>query len=71
MCDLQGHFDGESYLLTDPVVLSKKEEFGVTDGGQMMIENFFGHHVCGRHREGIPDLLKERTGHGQATLLGV
>ncbi|CAK9022877.1 unnamed protein product [Durusdinium trenchii] len=49
VCDLQGHFDGESYLLTDPVVLSKKEEFGVTDGGQMMIENFFGHHVCGRY----------------------
>eukprot|EP00439_Symbiodinium_sp_Y106_P062081 s3472_g9.t1 len=49
LCDLQGCFACGRYLLTDPVVLSMKREFGGTDGGEAAMKNFFAHHVCGRY----------------------
>lgn len=48
VCDLQGGRYPDCYVLTDPVVLSRRKEFGPTDLGQAGIENFFQHHVCGR-----------------------
>merc|ERR1712151_696611 len=46
VCDLQGVFDGEQYILTDPVICSTAEKFGVTDLGQKGIQNFFAYHEC-------------------------
>eukprot|EP00392_Amoebophrya_sp_AT5.2_P002170 g2175.t1 len=58
LCDLQGttynylNADGETvcaYVLTDPVIHSRKQgRFGPADFGQNGIDNFFGHHRCGR-----------------------
>lgn len=49
VCDLQGgRYDGY-YVLTDPVILSSKKEFGGGDLGQQGIDNFMAHHKCGRY----------------------
>ena len=34
LCDLQGGGYDTHYVLTDPAVLSMKQEFGATDGGK-------------------------------------
>lgn len=46
VCDLQGGYYGDFYVLTDPVVCSQERAFGATDLGQAGIENFFSHHRC-------------------------
>lgn len=48
LCDLQGGRYSGYYILTDPVILSKKKDFGGTDLGQEGIDNFMAHHQCGR-----------------------
>jgi len=42
LCDLQGGGYDTHYVLTDPAVLSMKQEFGATDGGKKMMQNL-GH----------------------------
>mmetsp|Transcript_9375 Transcript_9375/g.16609 ORF Transcript_9375/g.16609 Transcript_9375/m.16609 type:complete len:554 (+) Transcript_9375:86-1747(+) len=48
LCDLQGSCGG-GYTLTDPVVLSIGQDYGLTDLGQRGIENFFVTHQCSNH----------------------
>jgi hypothetical protein len=48
LCDLQGgHYD-DSYVLTDPVIMSSdnSKRFGSGDLGSEGIDNFFAHHEC-------------------------
>jgi len=47
--DLQGGYYEDYYVLTDPVVCSTCNGFGVTDLGAAGISNFFAHHRC-NHR---------------------
>lgn len=47
LCDLQGKANEDSYILTDPVVLSRTSEFSSTDGGNRAMQQFFAHHKCG------------------------
>mmetsp|Transcript_19598 Transcript_19598/g.31338 ORF Transcript_19598/g.31338 Transcript_19598/m.31338 type:complete len:257 (+) Transcript_19598:104-874(+) len=47
VCDLQGGWYPDCYVLTDPVVLSSGKEFGPTDLGPVGMQQFFHHHVCG------------------------
>ena len=62
LCDLQGGGYDTHYVLTDPAVLSMKQEFGATDGGKKMMQNLGQRHArsqtvninmavvtCGRH----------------------
>eukprot|EP00933_Yihiella_yeosuensis_P000163 TRINITY_DN100255_c0_g1_i1.p1 TRINITY_DN100255_c0_g1~~TRINITY_DN100255_c0_g1_i1.p1 ORF type:complete len:275 (+),score=48.60 TRINITY_DN100255_c0_g1_i1:61-885(+) len=49
LCDLQGEGGQDNYVLTDPVVLSKDQKYGATDGGQRAMENFFAHHKCNQY----------------------
>ena len=47
LCDLQGgHYD-DSYILTDPVIMSSdnSKQFGAGDLGSEGIDNFFAHHT--------------------------
>jgi len=48
LCDLQGGVmdGGKSVILTDPVILSRDREFGVTDLGSEGISTFFARHNC-------------------------
>ena len=46
LCDLQGGIYKHGAILTDPVILSRNRNFGVTDLGPDGIRNFFGYHVC-------------------------
>jgi hypothetical protein len=46
LCDLQGGRYSECYVLTDPVILSRTGEFGVTDLGARGMSNFFFRHKC-------------------------
>mmetsp|Transcript_51675 Transcript_51675/g.123018 ORF Transcript_51675/g.123018 Transcript_51675/m.123018 type:complete len:313 (+) Transcript_51675:65-1003(+) len=48
LCDLQGGMEQNSYILTDPVILSRKAAFGPTDLGSKGIRNFMARHVCTR-----------------------
>jgi len=48
LCDLQGGRSGGCYVLTDPVILSRRKEFGATDLGEKGINNFMAYHQCGR-----------------------
>jgi len=49
LCDLQGGGYDTHYILTDPAVLSVKKEFGATDGGLRMMQNFFAYHLCNEY----------------------
>ena len=53
LCDLQGGYYDDFYVLTDPVICSVEKAFGATDLGLDGIENFFGYHrcnhLCGSH----------------------
>lgn len=49
LCDLQGGGYDTHYILTDPAILSPSKDFGTTDGGLPMMENFFAHHVCNEY----------------------
>ncbi|KAG5190025.1 kinase-like domain-containing protein [Tribonema minus] len=46
LCDLQGAARSDCYIITDPVVMSARREYGPTDLGQAGINNFFYHHRC-------------------------
>ena len=46
LCDLQGGINSHGAILTDPVILSRRRDYGVTDLGADGIVNFFGHHTC-------------------------
>ena len=48
LCDLQGGVYESTVILTDPVILSKTKEFGVTDLGPEGISSFFTTHICTR-----------------------
>lgn len=46
LCDLQGVKNKDRYILTDPVICSLTEEFGITDLGEDGIRSFFANHQC-------------------------
>ena len=46
LCDLQGGQVGESYVLSDVVLMSKTKKYGNTDLGVTGIENWMHHHRC-------------------------
>ncbi len=46
MCDLQGGIYDVGVVLTDPVILSRTRQYGVTDLGAEGISTFFGTHRC-------------------------
>jgi hypothetical protein len=49
LCDLQGGVYQDGVILTDPVVLSMDQRFGVTDLGNKGISSFFYHHMCNEY----------------------
>ena len=46
LCDLQGGIYQQEAVITDPVILSKTREYGVTDLGPEGISSFFSQHTC-------------------------
>ncbi|KAK5657913.1 hypothetical protein OQA88_2462 [Cercophora sp. LCS_1] len=46
LCDLQGGIYQSEVVLSDPVILSRTREYGVTDLGPQGISSFFSHHTC-------------------------
>ena len=46
LCDLQGGVYSDTVVLTDPVILSRSKQYGVTDLGPLGISSFFSNHVC-------------------------
>jgi hypothetical protein len=49
LCDLQGGIYADGAVLTDPVILSRSHEYGVTDLGPAGISTFFSTHVCNEY----------------------
>ncbi|RSL79076.1 hypothetical protein CEP52_017568, partial [Fusarium oligoseptatum] len=46
LCDLQGGIYQYEIVLSDPVILSRNREYGVTDLGPDGINSFFSQHAC-------------------------
>lgn len=46
VCDLQGVKTENGYILTDPVICSVQQTFGLTDTGEAGIRSFFDSHDC-------------------------
>jgi hypothetical protein len=46
VCDLQGVKADDGYILTDPVICSVQQAFGITDCGEEGIRSFFANHDC-------------------------
>lgn len=46
LCDLQGGIYQDEIVLSDPVILSRTREYGVTDLGPEGISSFFSQHSC-------------------------
>ncbi|KAH7161025.1 kinase-like domain-containing protein [Dactylonectria macrodidyma] len=46
LCDLQGGIYRHEAVLSDPVILSRNHDYGVTDLGPDGISSFFSHHDC-------------------------
>ncbi|KAM7207849.1 kinase-like domain containing protein [Naviculisporaceae sp. PSN 640] len=46
LCDLQGGIYQQHIVLSDPVILSRNRDYGVTDLGPDGISTFFSQHVC-------------------------
>ncbi|KAM7211388.1 alpha-protein kinase 1 [Rhypophila decipiens] len=46
LCDLQGGIYRKHVVLSDPVILSRNRDFGVTDLGPAGISTFFSQHRC-------------------------
>ena len=46
LCDLQGGVYSNGVVLTDPVILSRSGQYGVTDLGSKGISSFFATHKC-------------------------
>ncbi|KAK4234535.1 kinase-like domain-containing protein [Achaetomium macrosporum] len=49
LCDLQGGIYQREVVLSDPVILSRNREYGVTDLGPDGISSFFSHHCCNNY----------------------
>ncbi|KJZ73088.1 hypothetical protein HIM_07472 [Hirsutella minnesotensis 3608] len=49
LCDLQGGLYVNQIILSDPVILSRTREFGVTDLGPDGITQFFNEHKCNKY----------------------
>eukprot|EP00971_Amphidinium_carterae_P010282 203148-Amphidinium_carterae.1 len=82
VCDLQGHRGRPGgptaagsdvyYMLTDPVVLSRKQQFGCTDLGQQGIETWFANHKCNElcRGHGLNHQVPKRRNHHYALRRG-
>lgn len=46
LCDLQGGIYQHNVILSDPVILSRNQDYGVTDLGPPGISSFFSSHRC-------------------------
>eukprot|EP00475_Leptophrys_vorax_P032317 TRINITY_DN49756_c0_g1_i1.p1 TRINITY_DN49756_c0_g1~~TRINITY_DN49756_c0_g1_i1.p1 ORF type:complete len:147 (-),score=10.84 TRINITY_DN49756_c0_g1_i1:12-452(-) len=49
LCDLQGTVQGNTIILTDPVILSRDRSFGLTDLGPDGTSTFFSQHECNEY----------------------
>ncbi|KAK4108291.1 kinase-like protein [Canariomyces notabilis] len=49
LCDLQGGIYQNEVVLSDPVILSRNREYGVTDLGPEGISSFFSQHCCNEY----------------------
>ena len=49
LCDLQGGMSAAGPVVSDPVIMSATQQFGVTDLGPKGIRNFFAHHRCNQY----------------------
>ncbi|KAK2802563.1 hypothetical protein FQN51_004355 [Onygenales sp. PD_10] len=49
LCDLQGGIYQQEVVLSDPVILSRNREYGVTDLGSAGISSFFSQHDCNNY----------------------
>jgi hypothetical protein len=49
LCDLQGGIYRREIVLSDPVILSRRREYGVTDLGPVGISSFFSQHACNNY----------------------
>lgn len=49
LCDLQGGLYRDGAILTDPVIHSRRQEYGATDLGPEGISTFFHHHRCNQY----------------------
>ncbi|KAM5443976.1 hypothetical protein MaudCBS49596_008051 [Microsporum audouinii] len=49
LCDLQGGVYQSEVVLSDPVILSRNRDYGVTDLGAAGISSFFSQHNCNRY----------------------
>ncbi|KAI1421947.1 kinase-like domain-containing protein [Xylaria sp. FL1777] len=47
LCDLQGGYYSDGYILSDPVIMSQTQKYGPTDLGPDGIRSFFQRHRCG------------------------
>lgn len=47
-CDLQGGVYKDGFVITDPVIMSMKQEYGPTDLGSKGISTFFSRHKCNK-----------------------
>ena len=52
LCDLQGGIYQDEVVLSDPVILSRNREYGVTDLGSAGISSFFSQHDCNNYCRG-------------------
>ena len=66
LCDLQGAIYRDGVVLTDPVILSRNESYGVTDLGARGISTFFGRHVCNQFCEESWQIPNDQTRHFRA-----
>jgi hypothetical protein len=49
LCDLQGGIYQYMIVLSDPVILSRTRQYGVTDLGPAGISSFFSQHSCNKY----------------------
>lgn len=49
LCDLQGGIYQHEVVLSDPVILSRNRDYGVTDLGPKGISSFFSQHCCNNY----------------------
>jgi hypothetical protein len=49
LCDVQGGFMNGTVVLTDPIIMSMRREYGPTDLGREGIVTFFAHHRCNKY----------------------
>ncbi|KAI1350370.1 kinase-like domain-containing protein [Xylaria sp. FL0043] len=49
LCDLQGGMYKNGYILSDPVIMSQRGNYGPTDLGPDGIRSFFQRHRCGNY----------------------